>query len=82
MGKPFCTLEITVILYQNSFNIDLKMGKVLEDVLIGSVLYFLDFNACVQNEDTLSDILWMQSLVALCKRLNRGWNEKQGIPKE
>jgi len=82
VGKPFCTLEITVILYQNSFNIDLKMGKVLEDVLIGSVLYFLDFNACVQNEDTLSDILWMQSLVALCEGLNRGWNEKQRIPEE
>lgn len=46
MGKPFCTLEITVILYQNSFNIDMKMGKVLEDVLVGSVLYFLDFNMC------------------------------------
>lgn len=58
------------------------MGKVLEDVLVGSVLYFLDFNICVQNEDALFDILWMHSLVALCEGLNRGWNEKRGIPEE
>lgn len=75
MGGLLCVLEDIIILYQNSFNIYTKVGRVLEGILSSSVLYlFLDFSASDQNGDALPAILQMQSIVAQNEGVNRGQN--------